>query len=163
VTPVGVYAGQEPPVTLRPARRARTSSERGVALLSVLGLLAVLLVLGSLVATSSRFESALSGTSKQSARAFAAADAGLGYALGDADNFVQLGTRCTDLAGTGVPVTGDVCVRFDYEAPPPPEIRVSALSFKAFHFQMDATGTAPPHAESTLGMEATRLGPSSGS
>jgi hypothetical protein len=135
------------------------AGERGIALLSVLGLLAVLLVLGSMVATSSRFEAALSGTSKQGARAFAAADAGLGYALGDADNFVQLATRCTDLASTGVPVTGDVCVAFSHEAPPPPEIRVSALKFKAFHFDMTSTGTAPPSARSSLGMEAARLGP----
>ena len=143
--------------------------ERGIALLSVLGLLAVLLVLGSLVATSSRFEAALSGTSKQSARAFAAADAGLGYALGDADNFVQLGKgaciggadpgRYTDLTAAGLPITADVCVRFQYETVPPPEIRVSALRFKAFHFDMDATGTAPANAESDLDMEAARLGP----
>ena len=149
-------------------RRLDAPGERGIALLSVLGLLAVLLVLGSLVATSSRFEAALSGTSKQSARALAAADAGLGYALGDADNFVSPDAwpctvppgRPTDVPLTDVPaVTSDVRVCYLYDAPPPPEIRVSALRFRAFHFQMDATGTAPPNAESNLGMEAARPGP----
>lgn len=144
-------------------------NQRGIALLSVLGLLAVLLVLGSLVAGSSRIEAVLAGTSKQSAKAFAAADAGLGFALGDADNFVQLGTgacvgganpgRYTDLHTAGLPVTGTVCVRYQYQAPPPVEIHVSALRFKGFYFDMGATGTAPVSATSSLDMQATRLGP----
>jgi hypothetical protein len=143
------------------ARRpdACLANQRGIALLSVLGILAMLMVVSALVANSSRFEAALSGTARQSARAFAAADAGLGYALGDADNFVQLGTRCTDLSGTGVPVTGNVCARFDHESPPPPEIRVSALRFKAFNFDVSSTGTASSNAQSKLDMAAARLGP----
>ncbi len=134
-------------------------NQRGVALLSVLGLLAVLLVLGSLVANSSRMESALSGTLGQGARAFEAADAGLNLALGDAQNFVQLATRCTDLETAVLAIAGDVCVQFDHEGPPPPTIKVSALRFKAFFFDMDATGTAAVNAASSLEMEAARLGP----
>jgi hypothetical protein len=135
------------------------ANERGIALLTVLGLLAVMLVLGSIVAGSARIESALSGTSRRSAQAFQAADAGLGYALGDADNFVQLGTLTTDLADAGLPVTGIVNVVYKFEAPPPIEIHVSALKFKGFYFDVNATGTAPANAQSFLDMEATRLGP----
>ena len=64
-------------------------NERGIALLTVLGLLSVLLVLASLVAGSSRMEAALSGLGKVSARAFAAAEAGLNYGIGDVNNFVS--------------------------------------------------------------------------
>ena len=141
-------------------------NERGVALLSVLGVLAVLLVLGSLVAGSSRIESALSGTSKFSATAFAAADAGLNYALGDANNFIDPTFTCapavprqTDLGATGMGISGDVDVCFMFEGPPPPAIKVSAIKFKAFHFDVDATGTGPVNASSSLEMEAVRLGP----
>lgn len=143
-------------------RTMGTTNERGIALLSVLGLLTVLLVLASLVAGSSRLEMALSGTARQTERAFAAADGGLGLALGDADNFVQLGPppgRCTDLQTAGLPITGNVCVRYTYEAPPPAEIHVSALRFKAFHFNMDSVGTAATNARRDLDMEAARLGP----
>jgi hypothetical protein len=136
----------------------------GIALLSVLGILSVLLVLGSLVAGSSRMESALSGTAKRSARAFAAADAGLNVGLGDANNFVQLGERCTNLKNAGIVTTGekvqgDVCVQYQYQAAPPPSVKVSALKFVAFHFDIDATGTAETGATSSLRMEAARLGP----
>ncbi len=136
-----------------------TPAERGVALLSVLALLAMLLVLAAIVASGSRVESALSGSTMLSARAFAAADAGLGYGLADADNFVQLGTRCTDLQEAGLTIPSDVCVRYDHEGPPPPSIRVSAIRFKAFNFALNATGTAPANAQSTLEMQAARLGP----
>jgi hypothetical protein len=154
----------------RPKRRV--ANERGIALLSVLGILAMLMVVSALVANSSRFEAALSGTARQSARAFAAADAGLGYALGDADNFIDPSKICqvprcadavhgrsTDLASTGVPVTGNVCVCFDHESPPPVEIRVSALRFKAFNFDVSSTGTASSNAQSKLNLAAVRLGP----
>ena len=149
------------------ALRRVAAEERGIALLSVLGLLAVLLVLASLVAGSARVESALSGTSRRSAQAFQAADAGLGYALGDADNFVQLATRCTSLgtasitgcATASLPVTGVVNVTYKYSAPPPIEIHVSALRFVGFYFDVGATGTAPTNATSALDMMATRLGP----
>lgn len=134
-------------------------NERGIALLTVLAVLAMLLVLSSLVAGSARVESTLSGVSRQGERAFAAADAGLGLALGDADNFVQLAVRCTDLADVGLPVTGNVCATFRYEAPPPIEIHVSALRFKGFYFEVEGTGTAATNASSTLDMMATRLGP----
>ncbi len=142
----------------RAARRV-AANDRGVALLTVLGLLAVLLILGSLVAGSARVESALSGSARRSAQAFQAADAGLGYALGDADNFVQLGTRGTDLATAGLPLTGNVNVVYKYSAPPPIEIHVSALRFVGFYFDVGATGTAPTNAASQLDMMATRLGP----
>lgn len=135
------------------------ANERGIALLTVLGLLAVMLVLGSLVAGSARMESALAGTSRRSAQAFQAADAGLGYALGDADNFVQLATRTTDLYAAGLPVTAIVDVTYKYEAPPPIEIHVSALKFKGFYFDVNSDGTAPTNALSALTMQATRLGP----
>jgi hypothetical protein len=143
--------------------------ERGIALLSVLGVLAVLLVLASLVAGSSRIESALSGSSKWSASAFAAADAGLNFALGDADNFIDPGFTCnpanprhTDLAGVFTPavdIAGIVDVCFQFEGPPPPVIKVSAIKFKAFHFDVDSTGNGPVNASSSLEMEAVRLGP----
>ena len=148
----------------RAARRV-AANDRGVALLTVLGLLAVLLILGSLVAGSARVESALSGSARRSAQAFQAADAGLGYALGDADNFVQLATRCTSLGTTGLcptaglPVNGTVNVTYKYSAPPPIEIHVSALRFVGFYFDVGATGTAPTNATSALDMMATRLGP----
>ena len=149
---------------MRAVRRV-AANQRGIALLSVLGLLAVLLVLASLVAGSSRVESALSGTARRSAQAFQAADAGLGYALGDADNFVQLATRCTSLGTTGscttagLPVSGTVNVTYKYSAPPPIEIHVSALRFVGLYFDVAATGTAPTNATSALDMMATRLGP----
>ena len=142
--------------------RAATTlrQERGLALVTVLGLLALMIVLASLVASGSRVESALSGSSKFKASAFAAADAGLGYGLADADNFVQLGTRCTDLQDAGMPIPSDICVTYDHEGPPPPSVKVSALRFKAFHFDMEATGTAASSGLSNLEMEAARLGPS---
>jgi hypothetical protein len=140
-------------------RRSLGRAERGVALLSIIGLLALLLVLGAIVASASRVETALSGTSTQSARAFAAADAGLGYGLADANNFVQLGTRCTDLQEAGLTIASDICVRYDHESSPPASVRVSALRFKAFNFDMDATGSAPANAQSSLEMQAARLGP----
>jgi hypothetical protein len=154
---------------------------RGIALLSVLGLLSVLLVLASLVANSSRMEAALSGIGKESARAFAAAEAGLNYGLGDVDNFVSANstlltcvtptTLCpappcfseTDMTSAGVfsgsYVTGTVKVCFDHEGPPPTSIKVSALRFSAFHFDLDARGNANPNGSSFLQMEAARLGP----
>ena len=134
-------------------------NQRGIALFTVLGLLSVLLILASLVAGSARIESALTGTDRRSAQAFNAADAGLGYALGDSDNFVQLAQRCTDLTTTSLPLTGNVCATFKYEAPPPIEIKVSALKFKGFYFDVEAVGTATNNALSNLDMEATRLGP----
>ena len=136
-------------------------NEKGIALLSVLGVLAVLLVLGAMVAGSSRTETALSGIGRFSARAFNAADAGLGLALGDANNFVQLATRCTDLYDAGLGTNADVCVRFDHEGPPPIDIKVSVTKFTAFHFDMDSTGTAETNASASLEMEAARLGPKS--
>jgi hypothetical protein len=147
-------------------RRARSrAGERGIALLSVLGVLAVLLVLGSLVAGSSRIESALTGTSRFSARAFAAADAGLNYALGDADNFIDTTFTCdpsnpraTDLYVVGLGIHGDVDVCYQYEGPPPTAIKISAKKFSAFHFDVAATGEGPVDASSSLEMEVARIG-----
>jgi hypothetical protein len=149
-------------------------NQRGIALLTVLGLLSVLLVLASLVAGSSRMEAALSGLGKESARAFAAAEAGLNYGLGDVTNFVTdpdtlrcapvYAPRETDLVTAGVfsapQTSGSVRVCFDREGPPPPSIKVSALRFKAFHYDLDARGNANPNGSSFLQMEAARLGPS---
>ena len=142
------------------------SNDRGIALLSVLGVLSILLVLATLVAGSSRMESAMSGTSKSSAIAFAAADAGLNYALGDVDNFIDPSFSCTPpvprqthLDAAGIDISGDVDVCFLFEGPPPPVIKVSAIKFKAFHFDVDATGNGPVNASSSLEMEAVRLGP----
>ncbi len=147
--------------------RTPLANQRGIALFTVLGLLVILLILGSLVASSSRIESALTGSQRRSAQAFSAADAGLGYALGDADNFTDPTKTCTpklsrhtNLAtDAGLPVTGDVWSCFEYEAPPPIEIHVSALKFKGFYFDVSAAGTALDGSLSNLDMEATRLGP----
>lgn len=156
-------------------------NQRGIALLTVLGLLSLLLVLASLVANSSRMETTLSGVSKESARAFAAAEAGLNYGLGDLDNFVAVNSlsltcaksgtcaagycyRETDLTTAGLftnnKTTGYVRACFDHEGPPPTSIKVSALRFKAFHFDLDSRGNANPNGSSFLQMEAARLGPS---
>ncbi len=160
------------------------TNQRGIALLTVLGLLSMLLVLASLAAGSSRMEAALSGVGKESARAFAAAEAGLAYAIGDVDNFVSANSldltcvtpttvcltppcfRTTDLTAAGVfttpKTTGDVKVCFDREGPPPTSIKVSALRFRAFHFDLDARGNkATANAPALLQMEAARLGPRS--
>lgn len=147
-------------------------NQRGIALLTVLGLLSMLLVLASLVANSSRMEAALSGIGKESARAFAAAEAGLNYGVGDVNNFVSDpdGMKCgpynprrTDLTTAGLfttaQTTGYVWVCFDHEGPPPTTIKVSAEHFKAFHFDLDARGNANPNGASFLQMEAARLGP----
>lgn len=156
-------------------------NQRGIALLSVLGLLSVLLILASLAAGSSRMETALSGISKESARAFAAAEAGLNYGLQDVDNFVaanSLNLTCavsatcatapcyreTNLVSAGLFSTankssGYVRACFDYVGPPPTSIKVSALRFQAFHFDLDARGNALPTGSSYLQMEAARLGP----
>lgn len=154
------------------------ADQRGIALLTVLGLLSVLLILASLVAGASRMEAALSGLGKESARAFAAAEAGLNYGLGDVDNFVAAdaldkgcceGAACTydpretNLVTAGLftapQTTGYVRVCFDREGPPPPSVKVSALRFRAFHFDLDARGNANPNGSSFLQMEAARLGP----
>jgi hypothetical protein len=154
------------------------TNQRGIALLTVLGLLSILLVLASLVAGSSRMETALSGIGKDGARAFAAAEAGINYGLGDVNNFVASdsldkgcceGTGCaydpreTNLNTAGVfpdtKTTGYVRVCFDHEGPPPTSIKVSALRFKAFHFDLDSRGNAVPNGSSYLQMEAARLGP----
>lgn len=162
------------------------TNERGIALLTVLGLLSMLLVLASLAAGSSRMEAALSGVGKESARAFAAAEAGLAYGIGDVDNFVSANSllltcstpttlcpaaslpcfRTTDLTTAGVfttpKTTGDVKVCFDHEGPPPTSIKVSALRFRAFHFDLDARGNKKTaNAPALLQMEAARLGPRS--
>ena len=144
-------------------------NERGIALFTVLGLLSVLLILASLAAGASRIESALTGSERRSAQAFHAADAGLGYALGDPDNFTDPTKTCspslprhTNLATDAhLPVTGDVWSCFQYEAPPPIEIHVSALKFKGFYFDVKGAGTATDNAQSNLDMQATRLGPAS--
>lgn len=155
-------------------------NQRGIALLTVLGLLSILLVLAALVAGSSRMEAALSGIGKESARAFSAAEAGLNYGLSDVNNFVSgasLATTCcapptcaytyveTNLNAAGLftapQTTGYVRVCFDHEGPPPTSIKVSALRFKAFHFDLDSRGNANPNGASFLQMEAARLGPSS--
>lgn len=156
------------------------SNQRGIALLTVLGLLAMLLVLAAVVADSSRMEAALSGVNKESARAFSAAEAGLNYGLSDVNNFTSATStsKCcpgatdalcvapiptyaqTDLATAGVGVSGYVNVCFDHQGPPPTSIKVSALRFKAFHFDLDSRGNAPPNGASFLQMQAARLGPS---
>ena len=156
------------------------SNQRGIALLTVLGLLALLLVLAAVVADSSRMEAALSGVNKESARAFSAAEAGLDYALSDVNNFTSAtstqkccpasaDTGCvapiptynqTDLTAAGLGLSGYVNVCFDHQGPPPTSIKVSALRFKAFHFDLDARGNAPPNGASFLQMQAARLGPS---
>lgn len=153
-------------------RKPTLRDERGIALLSVLAILAMLLILGSVVAGSARFDSTFAGVSRQSERAFAAADAGLGLALGDADNFVdptcmtRACGRTTDLAAAGLPVAGTVAVWCPPQgssgtcaAPPPVQIHVSALKFKAFFFEVAATGTAANNASSSLDLSATRLAP----
>ena len=156
-------------------------NQRGIALLTVLGLLSVLLVLASLVANSSRMEAALSGIGKESARAFAAAEAGLNYGVGDVNNFVSANSlnltcntsatclttppcyRETNMTTAGLfttaQTTGYVRVCFDHEGPPPTSIKVSAIRFSAFHFDLDARGNANPNGVSFLQMEAARLGP----
>jgi len=149
-------------------------NQRGIALLTVLGLLSLLLVLASLVAGSSRMEAALSGIGKESARAFNAAEAGINYGLGDLDNFVAVNSlaltcnpaytyRETNLTTAGLfttaQTTGYVRVCFDHEGPPPTSIKVSALRFKAFHFDLDSRGNAVPNGSAFLQMEAARLGP----
>ncbi len=159
------------------------TNQRGIALLSVLGLLSLLLVLATLVAGSSRMETALSGISKESARAFQAAEAGLNYGLQDVDNFVAANSltltcgvspTCTvanapcyrevNLVAAGLFTTankasGTVRACFDRVGPPPTSIKVSALRFNAFYFDLDARGNALPNGTSTLQMEAARLGP----
>jgi hypothetical protein len=149
------------------------ANQRGIALLTVLGLLSIMLVLAALVAGSSRLETALSGMGKESARAFAAAEAGINYGLGDVNNFVAgdfetygcspYNPRDTNLntAGlfTDLRTTGIVRVCYDHEGPPPTSIKVSALRFKAFHFDLDSRGNAIPTGSSFLQMEAARLGP----
>jgi hypothetical protein len=155
-------------------------NQRGIALLTVLGLLSMLLVLASLVAGSSRMETALSGIGKDGARAFAAAEAALNYGLGDVDNFVSASsldltcttataacgappcfrtTNVTSQVFSGTTNSGEVKVCFDHEGPPPTSIKVSALRFKAFHFDLDSRGNAIPNGTSALQMEAARLGP----
>lgn len=155
-------------------------NDKGIALITVLGLLSMLLVLASLVANSSRMEEALSGIGKESARAFAAAEAGLNYGLGDVTNFVSANSlnltcnvsptcatapcyREVDLTAAGIFVTsrttGFVRACFDHEGPPPTSIKVSALKFSAFHFDLDSRGNAIPNGRSFLQMEAARLGP----
>ena len=155
------------------------SNSRGIALLTVLGLLSVLLVLASLVANSSRMEAMLSGLGKENVRAFAAAEAGLNYGVGDVNNFVSANSltltcctpptctyqyRETNLVTAGLftapQTSGYVRVCFDHEGPPPTTIKVSALRFKAFHFDLDSRGNANPNGASFLQMEAARLGPS---
>ena len=156
------------------------SNSRGIALLTVLGLLSVLLVLASLVANSSRMEAMLSGLGKENVRAVAAAEAGLNYGLGDVNNFVaadSLDKGCCETAAclydpretnlvtaglfsTASKTSGYVRVCFDHEGPPPTTIKVSALRFKAFHFDLDSRGNAIPNGASFLQMEAARLGPS---
>lgn len=153
------------------------SNQRGIALLTVLGLLALLLVLAAIVADSSRMEAALSGVGKDSARAFSAAEAGLDYGLSDVNNFTSvnsLNLTCstvtglcptppcfqqTDLATAGLSLSGYVHVCFDREGPPPTSIKVSALRFKAFQFDLDSRGNAPPNGATFLQMQAARLGP----
>jgi hypothetical protein len=159
-------------------------NQRGIALLTVLGLLSILLVLAALVAGSSRMETALSGIGKESARAFSAAEAGLNYGLSDVNNFVSaasLGTGCCNAGGTCVggaytsvetnlntvglfsapQTTGYVRVCFDRTGPPPASIKVSALRFQAFHFDLDSRGNASANGSSFLQMQAARLGPAS--
>jgi Tfp pilus assembly protein PilX len=137
----------------------RARDERGIALLSVLGVLAIMLVLASLMATSSQTEAKLSGVTQQTALAFAAADAGLEFALADVNNWTQLGTRCTDLKTAGLAMDGDVCVKFNRMSAPPVAVKVSALKFSAFYFDVTSTGTALAGASSSVAMEAARLGP----
>jgi hypothetical protein len=154
------------------------ANQRGIALLTVLGLLSVLLVLAALAAGSSRMEVALSGIGRDGARAFAAAEAGINYGLGDVNNFVAsdaltltccTGAACTytyretDLNTAGLfaaPYTsGHVRVCFDRQGAPPTSIKVSALKIRAFHFDLDSRGNAKPNGSSFLQMQAARLGP----
>lgn len=160
------------------------ANQRGIALLTVLGLLSILLVLASLVAGSSRMEATLSGIGKESARAFSAAEAGLNYGLSDVNNFVSaaaLGTGCCNAGGTCIggvytsvetnlntaglfsapQTSGYVRVCFDRSGPPPASIKVSALRFQAFYFDLDSRGNANPSGSSFLQMQAGRLGPAS--
>ena len=144
----------------RALRCARAGGEHGIALLCVLGVLSMMLVLASLMATSSTTEARLSGVGRQSARAFAAADAGLAVALADLANWTQLGTRCTTLTDAGLTdIKGNVCVTYSRSGPPPLKVKVSALHFTAFIFDVMAVGNAEAGAVSSVAMEATRLGP----
>jgi len=140
-------------------------NERGIVLLSTLGILAALLVMGAVMANSTRYQSLFAVLRKQSALAFSAAESGLSYALTDSTNFLVPGAcgdvppRTTDLASQGLSASGTVRATCNREGALPAGLKIGVrTNLIAFYFRLRAVGTAPPDAQSQLEMEAGRLG-----
>ncbi len=140
-------------------------SEKGIALLSTLGILAALLVLAAVITNSTRYESVFASLRKQSALAFNAAEAGLSVALTDPNNFLVPGTcadvapRTVDLASQGLSVSGTVRASCDREGALPAGLKIGVRTdLIGFFFRLRSIGTYPPDAQASLEMEAGRLG-----
>lgn len=141
------------------------TSERGIAIPTVLVTLVALTALGLAMTIATQSEVIVSSVQERSMESFHAADGGLNYSLGLAGNF-------DDPSNTGPYHTEDLNLPFqstiqvDYLPPvrlPPPGLRVSALKVASFHFLLTAVGEVDrPGGQDTLTgleMEASKLGP----
>jgi hypothetical protein len=143
------------------------TSERGIALPTVLVALMALSALALAMTTTSRNEVVVAGVQTRTVHTLQVADGALNYALGIPANFADPSSKpAVNLRTAGLPFDGSVQV--DYIPPrrlPPPGVRVSALKVRSYLFRLTSEGlvnastTSLPSSSTQLEMEASKLGP----
>ena len=154
----------------------RLQNEQGIVMLAALGMVAILAGISLAVASSGQMSTVGGSLSMESVKAFHAADGGVFYALGEAENFVPESSRSTDLSQAAVALDADVESAFlGYEALPgnllirttdgrlrPAQFGQGAGLGKMYMFQIDsrkASGQTGLAARSHVRMTAARPGP----
>lgn len=154
----------------------RLRDEQGIVMLAALGMVASLAGISLAVASSGQMSTVGGSLNVESVRAFYAADGGVFYALGEAENFVPESSRTTDLSQVAVALDVEVQSAFiGYEALPgnlmirttdgrlrPAQFGQGAGLGKMFMFQIDSrkvSGQSGLAARSHVRMTAARPGP----
>src|SRR5262245_1981474 len=143
------------------------TTERGIAIPTVLVCLVALTALGLALSVATQGEVVVSGTQQRSLQSFHAADGGINYSLGLPGNFDDPSDTAPDRTATDYGLPFRATVGVTYMPPmrlPPPGLRVSALRVASFHFLMVSTGevtgvAGQPNSATALEMEASKLGP----
>ncbi|MDG1400194.1 MAG: hypothetical protein P8R45_05575 [Candidatus Binatia bacterium] len=154
----------------------RLRDEQGIVMLAALGMVAILAGISLAVASSGQMSTIGGSLSVESVRAFYAADGGVFYALGEAENFDPDIARTTDLSQIPVALDAEVASAFvGYESLPgnlmirttdgrlrPAQFGQGAGLGKMFMFQIDSrkvSGQSGLASRSHVRMTAARPGP----